>query len=120
MNIYLDDVRGPLNISKPWVEHDWTIPPTVWTLVRTVPDCIALLAKHGEEVKVLSLDHDLGNTDRGHTGYDVLTWIEERVFNDSSFYVPEIRIHSMNHSEGGVKKMKAAVESNRRVKEGAK
>lgn len=119
MNIYLDDVRGPINISKPWVEHDWTIPPTVWTVVRTVPDCIALLEKHGTEVDVLSLDHDLGQTDREHTGYDVLTWIEERVFNDPTFYVPKIKIHSMNHSEGGTIKMKAAVAAIQRLKEGA-
>lgn len=39
-------------------------------------ETIAFLEKGG--VELISLDHDLGDDERG-TGYDVLLWIEEAV-----------------------------------------
>ena len=124
MNVYLDDMRGVPDENGIWRENvrDFygdVVERIEWLVVRTVPKCIALLAELGEEVKILSLDHDLGWADPTHIGYDVVTWIEERVFNDPTFYVPEIRVHSQNFSEGGVKKMLAGIESIKRMK-GAK
>ena len=59
MKVYLDDERKP---------------PDGWTLVRWPEDAIALLKTN--QVTDLSLDHDLGDDNRG-TGYDVVLWVEE-------------------------------------------
>ena len=47
-------------------------------------------------VEQISLDHDLGDDDRG-TGYDVVLWIENAVYNES-FIPPKMRVHSANSS----------------------
>jgi len=46
------------------------------------------------EVEELSLDHDLGDDERG-TGYDVIVWIEEAVVL-RGFNPPKITVHSAN------------------------
>ena len=57
-------------------------------------EAIALL-KTGA-VEELSLDHDLGDDERG-TGYDVVVWIEEAVALHN-FMPPKIKVHSANSS----------------------
>ena len=47
-------------------------------------------------VTEISLDHDLGDDDRG-TGYDVVLWIEEAVAC-KGFKPPKIHVHSANAS----------------------
>ncbi len=89
MRIFLDDERRP---------------PEGWTLVRWPQEVIALLQTH--KVTHLSLDHDLGNDERG-TGYDVIVWVERAVAVDG-FVPPAIRVHSANSSarikmEAGIK-----------------
>ena len=79
MNVYLDDERET---------------PAVW-LRAYWPDEVIKFLKTGK-VKQLSLDHDLGNDDKG-TGYDVLLWIERAVFIDG-FVPPTIAVHSANSS----------------------
>jgi len=59
MRVYLDDVR---------------VAPAGWVQARWPNEVIALL--QSGNVEELSLDHDLGDDQRG-TRYDVLTWIEE-------------------------------------------
>ena len=77
MKIYLDDER---KTPPGWIRCYW-------------PDeVIALLQQH--EVEVVSLDHDLGDDDRG-TGYDVLQWIEEACVTQK-FVPPKLQIHSAN------------------------
>ena len=61
MKVYLDDNRPC---------------PEGWTLVRWPEEAITLL-KTGE-VTEISLDHDLGDDERG-TGNDVVLWVEEQV-----------------------------------------
>jgi hypothetical protein len=79
MRVYLDDER---------------ITPDGWT--RTFwPDEVIALLKTGE-VSELSLDHDLGDDERG-TGYDVVLWIEEAVALEG-FIPPKISVHSANSS----------------------
>jgi hypothetical protein len=73
---------------------DERIPPEGWTLVRWPDEAIALL-KQGD-VEEISLDHDLGDDDRG-TGYDVVLWIERAVAQDG-FNPPTMRVHSANSS----------------------
>lgn len=79
MKVYLDDER---NTPRGWVRVYW-------------PDeAIALLAS-GEVVEI-SLDHDLGDDERG-TGYDVILWIEKAVAL-RGFRPPVIHVHSANSS----------------------
>jgi len=79
MRVYLDDER---------------VAPTGWTQARWPNEVITLL-KDGH-VAEISLDHDLGDDDRG-TGYDVLLWIEEQVAINN-FSPPIMRVHSANSS----------------------
>jgi hypothetical protein len=68
--------------------------PAGWTRVYWPDEAIALL-KSGQ-VRDISLDHDLGDDERG-TGYDVLLWIEEAVFTQG-FAPPRMQVHSANAS----------------------
>lgn len=42
----------------------------------------------------LSLDHDLGDDERG-TGYDVILWLEKAVVV-RGFSLPKVQVHSAN------------------------
>ena len=91
MKVYLDDEREA---------------PAGWLRVRWPNEAIELL-KTGM-VTDLSLDHDLGDDERG-TGYDVVLWIEEAVAM-CGFVPPRMAIHSANPSarakmEAGLKRI---------------
>ena len=92
MKIYLDDTRQ--------------VPDESWTLTKTVKETIKHLIQG--EVEEISLDHDLGD-EENETGYDVLLWIEEKVY--LAGYIPPqtIRIHTMNNVAR--KKMEQALNS---------
>ena len=95
MKVYLDDER---EAPHGWVRTRWPV------------DTIELL-KTGE-VTDLSLDHDLGDDERG-TGYDVLFWIEEQVAMEG-FVPPAMSVHSANSSarikmEAGIRAIKRLV-----------
>ena len=90
MKVYLDDER---TTPEGWVRTYW-------------PDEVIELLETGE-VSDLSLDHDLGDDDRG-TGYDVLLWIEEMVYTHD-FVPPKMKVHSANSSAR--QKMENAIES---------
>jgi len=77
MKVYLDDERET---------------PEDWVRTMTVEETIALLKTR--EVKFLSLDNDLG-LDQPE-GYLVLDALEELVYNDETFPLPEITVHSAN------------------------
>ena len=95
MKVYLDDER---------------IAPDGWVQVRWPDEAIKLLQTGS--VTHLSLDHDLGDDQRG-TGYDVLLWIENEVALNK-FTPPEsIAVHSANPA--GRKRMDAAIESIYRI-----
>ena len=79
MRVYLDDIRKP---------------PAGWTLVKWPDEAIRLLQTG--RVTDISLDHDLGDDERG-TGYDVILWIEEQVVRNK-FNPPNIKVHSANVS----------------------
>ena len=79
ISVYLDDERPT---PKGWVRVHW-------------PDEAIALLETGQ-VQEISLDHDLGNDQRG-TGYDVILWIEEAVAM-RSFKSPKIMVHSANAS----------------------
>lgn len=79
MKVFLDDERT--------APHGWI--RTYW------PDEAIALLKSGAVVEI-SLDHDLGDDDRG-TGYDVVLWIEEEVAL-RGFAPPKMSVHSANSS----------------------
>ncbi len=79
MKVFLDDERAT---------------PEGWTRVWWPDEAIALL-KTGK-VEEISLDHDLGDDERG-TGYDVVLWIEEAVATQG-FKPPRMTVHSANSS----------------------
>ena len=78
MKIYLDDERSA---------------PENWVRTYTVEDTIYFLKMC--DVEEISLDHDLGYD---KTGYDVLLWLEQKVFTDRSYTPPIIHIHTANSS----------------------
>ena len=77
MRIYLDDERQT---------------PIGWARTYTVAATIELLATR--QVTHLSLDNDLGEGQA--EGYKVLDFLEEVVFNDPTFPMPEVYVHSAN------------------------
>lgn len=79
MKVFLDDERET---------------PQGWTRVYWPDEAIDLL-KTGK-VTEISLDHDLGDDERG-TGYDVIKWIEFQVAVEG-FKPPIIKVHSANSS----------------------
>ncbi|CEO41595.1 hypothetical protein C0Z01_14685 [Photobacterium kishitanii] len=79
MKVFLDDERVTPNN---WIRVYW-------------PDEAIKLLKTGH-VTEISLDHDLGDDERG-TGYDVILWIEEAVYTQN-FKPPKISVHSANSS----------------------
>jgi hypothetical protein len=94
VKLYLDDERPA---------------PQGWILVRWPSEAISLL--ESGEMTDLSLDHDLGDDERG-TGYDVILWIEEAVAT-RRFSPPRIAVHSANSSAR--QKMELGIESIRRL-----
>lgn len=81
MKVFLDDERQT---------------PEGWTRTTSVEETIQILRTR--QVEYLSLDNDLGSLDHRTEGYNVLNWLEEEVFNDPSFPIPEIMVHSANAS----------------------
>jgi hypothetical protein len=79
VKVYLDDERTT---------------PEGWVRVYWPDEAIQLLEAGG--VDEISLDHDLGDDDRG-TGYDVVLWIEEAVAL-RDFTPPQMSVHSANSS----------------------
>ena len=79
MRVYLDDERST---------------PVGWVRVYWPDEAIALL--EAGLVSEISLDHDLGDDERG-TGYDVVLWIEEAVAL-RGFVPPRMHVHSANSS----------------------
>ena len=79
MKIYLDDERPT---------------PSGWTPARWPEEVIALLESGG--VTHVSLDHDLGDDERG-TGYEIVLWVENAVVT-RGFVPPILTVHSANSS----------------------
>ena len=94
MRVFLDDERAT---------------PIGWTRTYWPDEVIELLKTGG--VEEVSLDHDLGNDERG-TGYDVVLWIEEAVALHG-FVAPRLHVHSANSSAR--EKMEAGIRSVERL-----
>lgn len=91
-NVYLDDVRPA---------------PKGYILIKNVEDLIGLITIIGDQIDLISLDHDLGKDQR--PGYDFVTWLEEKVYTGVYTSIPKLRVHSMNPI--GRKKMERGIRS---------
>lgn len=96
MKLYMDDARDT---------------PEGWTRTYTVDETITVLLTR--TVTHLSLDNDLGEDQK--EGYKVLDWLEETVYNDRTFPLPEVTIHSSNASR--VEYMQRALKSIERIRQ---
>ncbi|MBC3873484.1 hypothetical protein H8K55_07795 [Undibacterium sp. LX15W] len=94
LRVFLDDER---TTPEGWVRVYW--PDEAIDLLET------------KAVSEISLDHDLGNDERG-TGYDVVLWIEEAVAL-RGFIPPKMTVHSANSSAR--KKMEAGIQAINRL-----
>jgi hypothetical protein len=90
VKVFLDDIRMP--------------PDNSWVIVRNVSEAKRILQTNS--VEWLSLDHDLG--DNTETGYDLVKWLEEQVY-EGSIVPMTMTTHSANPV--GVKNMAAGIES---------
>lgn len=104
MKIYLDDERPT---------------PEGWIGFNTAEKLINFIDlydfNHGNDyvpIEIISLDHDLGV---GKSGYDFLVWLEEKVYNNVSFSIPSLVIHSANPV--GKQNMMRVIESIKRIKQ---
>ena len=96
MKVYLDDERST---------------PVGWQRTYTVGETIALLETR--QVTHVSLDNDLG--DGCEEGWNVAAWIEETVYNDPAFPIPEMTIHSANPVRAA--NMRQTIESINRIRQ---
>lgn len=95
IKLYLDDTRPC---------------PPGWTLVKWPDEAMPFLL--AEQVSDLSLDHDLGNDNRG-TGYTLIAWLEEQVAVNKLRPPAHISIHSGNPV--GRTRMQAAIDGIKRT-----
>lgn len=79
MKLYLDDTR---------------VTPEGWERSYTVEETISQLETRS--VTHLSLDNDLGSLDSKTEGFNVLNWLERTIYEDPTFPIPEITVHSSN------------------------
>ncbi len=81
MKVFMDDARET---------------PEGWVRTYNIEETKNLLSTR--LVTHLSLDNDLGSTNPDTEGYHVLDWLEEVVYNDPTFPIPELAVHSSNLS----------------------
>lgn len=96
IKIYLDDERKE---------------PEGWDRTYTVEQTIFWLGSR--RVTHLSLDNDLGEGKA--EGYHVLDWLEEKIYFDKTFPLPEIQVHSANASR--VEYMRRAAKNIERIRQ---
>lgn len=84
--------------------------PDGWFRVHTVHQTILWL--NSKRVTHLSVDNDLGENEE--EGYRVLDWLEETIYHNEKFPIPEVTVHSDNAGRLGY--MKQAINSIERMK----
>jgi len=95
MKLFVNDVRSA--------------PDSSWEIARNYKEAINIL--ESEKVDVLSLDHDLGED---LTGYDIINWLERKVYHEEIEAPGKILVHSANPV--GVNNIKRAINSIERFK----
>lgn len=97
VKIWLDDEREPPDSTWIWFDSAFKVIEALEVL----------------DVDILDLDHDLGDDKKYGTGYDVMKYLEERVFDDVTYEPPYMTLHTQNPV--GYEKMSQARESIRRM-----
>lgn len=77
MKLFIDDWRNP--------------PDDTWIVARDYDEAIKCLETG--LISEISFDHDLGI---GKSGYDIVCWIEMKLFTHEWSFVPKMSVHSMN------------------------
>lgn len=86
--LFLDDIRDPGYVYD---GIEGVHAPGNWTVARSSEEAIAMVKANGMP-EMMSLDHDLGETD---TSFVFLHWLS-REFWDGKSFVPGYRVHSAN------------------------
>lgn len=89
---------------KLWVDDIRNAPDDTWTVARTVTSAIAIIAQWGNDMKEISLDHDISHQVSIGTSlerpfpceetFQAVAWFI--AFRYSSPFVPKITIHTSN------------------------
>lgn len=79
IKLYLDDER---ETPEGWLR--------VWGINQAKIMLETRLVSH------LSVDNDLGSSDPKTEGFNLLNWLEEKVYEDPTFPIPIITVHSAN------------------------
>lgn len=89
MRVWLDDLRSPTfeDVGPGWAD---------WVIVRSYYAAVTLLETG--QVVTISLDYQLNESDRTHTGMDVLRWLRDKD-TAGGFKLPQIKLHAFA-SEG--------------------
>ena len=93
---------------KLWIDDERHPPMDYLAWCTNSMDAIRFIDKFWGRIEVISFDHDLGDESYG-TGYDVLKFMEEKVYQESWEPQMTFRIHSANPV--GRKNMQAAIDS---------
>jgi hypothetical protein len=97
MKIWLDDIRDA--------------PDETWIVARNAEKFKELLEAHWRDIQEISFDHDIASFDifgEEITGYHCLCWVEKIWYNDCTFVVPKMSVHSANPP--GRDKMRKVIE----------
>jgi len=82
MKIWLDDIRPA---------------PDGWLWLKDATQFSVVYKDHLDEITHISFDHDLGDTsDPEITGYTCLCWVEKIWWNDVTYTLPVLTVHSAN------------------------
>ncbi len=125
MNVFLDDIRFPENVT--WI----TLPKVEWIIVRNYDEFTYTINKFGVPKGAVAFDHDLGESAmaealtkefksfdyskvREKTGYDCVNFLIDYCELHDSPLPEEIYYHSMNPV--GRDNMKAAIEGYRQYR----
>lgn len=84
VKVYLDDIRPG---------------PNGWLVIRNPITFKEIVNKWFMSIDEISMDHDLGfvdDTDKEITGYDLLCWLEDFLYDRDLNYLPKISVHSAN------------------------
>ena len=78
--------------NKLWVDDIRTSPPG-WIWAKNYDEAVEIL--DAENIDLLSLDHDLGDDEKG-TGYSIACFLEARLYLEGKQPPKTILIHSAN------------------------
>lgn len=90
-----------------WLDDERDAPDYTWKVFRRAQSLMEFLVTNKEDIAVISFDHDLG--DGVPTGYDVASFIEERVAAGTMKAPLSMRVHSANPA--GSRRISQAIES---------